>query len=43
MQVNPILAEVAAVLRDAGDWGWVVDRDWRLVSRAACSSSMETV
>lgn len=28
---DPVLAEVAAVLRDSGDWGWVVDREWRLV------------
>ena len=28
---DPILTEVAAVLSDAGDWGWVVDRGWRLV------------
>lgn len=28
---DPILADVAAALRDTGDWGWVVDADWRLV------------
>ena len=28
---DPILAEVAAVLSDAGDWGWVVDQGRRLV------------
>ena len=28
---DPILAEVAQALRDSGDWGWVVDRDWRIV------------
>jgi class 3 adenylate cyclase len=28
---DPILAEVAAVMTDTGDWGWVVDQGWRLV------------
>ena len=27
---DPLLAEVASVVRDAGDWAWVVDRDWRV-------------
>lgn len=28
---DPVLAEWAAALSDAGDWGWVVDAQWRLV------------
>src|SRR5476649_2100987 len=28
---NPALASVAAALRDAGQWGEIVDRDWRWV------------
>ena len=28
---DPALSEVAAALRDAGHWGWVVDDRWRLV------------
>jgi class 3 adenylate cyclase len=28
---DPALAEVAAALRDAGHWGYVVDHQWRLV------------
>ena len=27
---DPILAEIAVSLRDSHDWGWIVDRDWRL-------------
>jgi class 3 adenylate cyclase len=26
-----LLAEAAEVVRDCGDWGWIVDRDWNLV------------
>jgi class 3 adenylate cyclase len=25
-----MLAEVAVVVRDSGDWAWIVDREWRL-------------
>lgn len=28
---HPVLAEAAASLRDCGEWGWLVDRDWHLV------------
>jgi class 3 adenylate cyclase len=28
---DPVLAEVATVMRDSGEWAWVVDREWRLV------------
>lgn len=28
---DPLLAEAAAIVRDNRDWGWVVDREWRLV------------
>jgi class 3 adenylate cyclase len=28
---DPVLAEVAASLRDCREWGWLVDADWRLV------------
>ncbi len=28
---DPVLAEVAAALRDAGQWGWMVDARWRIV------------
>lgn len=28
---DPYLAEAAAVVRDYGDWGWVFDRQWRIV------------
>jgi class 3 adenylate cyclase len=28
---DPVLAEAAVGLRDCGEWGWLVDRDWRLV------------
>ena len=28
---DPALASVAAALRDAGQWGEIVDRDWRWV------------
>jgi hypothetical protein len=28
---DPVLAQAAAAIRDAGHWGWVVDRSWSLV------------
>ena len=28
---DPVLAEVAAAVRDSHDWAWIVDRSWRLV------------
>ena len=31
MPADPVLAEWAAALRDAGDWGWVVDARWNVV------------
>lgn len=31
MPQDPILAEVAAALQNTRGWGWLVDRDWRLV------------
>ncbi len=27
---DPVLAEWAAAMSDAGDWGWIVDSSWRL-------------
>ena len=26
-----VLAEMAATVRDSGDWSWIVDREWRVV------------
>jgi class 3 adenylate cyclase len=45
---GPVLAAVAAALRDTGDWGWVVDRDWRLLyvtneQRLSFSAGVEMV
>jgi class 3 adenylate cyclase len=31
MPADPVLAEWAEVMRDTGDWGWVVDTRWNLV------------
>ena len=28
---DPVLSEWAETLRDAGDWGWIVDSSWRLI------------
>ena len=27
---DPVLAEMAAVVAESGDWAWIVDRNWRL-------------
>ncbi len=45
---DPALASVAAALRDAGQWGEIVDRDWRWVYmtddlRLSCGALLERV
>ncbi len=45
---DPVLAEMAAAMRDAGHWAEIVDCDWRLVymtddARLACGGMLELV